>query len=240
MKNKYIETLLEIYRHTPRQGPGSEESTKKALSLLPCLTATETILDIGCGSGGQTRTLWQNTEAKIVATDIFPENIAKVAKQAKADGVSGRVTAIAKDMTALDFEDKSFDRIWSEGAIYIIGFMEGLKAWRRLLKDGGIIAITEIKWFKSEASDECRTFWEAAYAQMGSISDKQEILKQSGYENIGHFVLPASDWNGYYAPLKSRLSTFRGAFAGNADKLPVIEEIEYEIALYDKYREYYS
>ncbi len=239
-EKKYIDTLFELYLDTPRQGPGSEQSTKKALSLLPPLTSSDTVLDIGCGSGGQTRTLWRNTEAKIVATDIFPQYVAAVLKGAEADGVSFRVTAVAKEMDALDFEDHSFDRIWSEGAIYIMGFKEGLSAWRRLLKSRGTLAISDITWIKEDVPTECRSFWESEYAQMGFIVDKQENLRQAGYENIAHFVLPASDWISYYAPLKDRLSVFRSAFAGDSDKLAVLDEMEFEMAIFEKYSDYFS
>jgi len=50
------------------------------------------------------------------------------------------------DMCNLHYADNSFDIIWAEGAIYIIGFKKGLKEWKRILKPNGIIAVTELSW----------------------------------------------------------------------------------------------
>lgn len=93
---------------------------------------------------------------------------------------------------------------------------------------------------KDNIPNECRAFWETAYSQMGAVSDKQEILKQAGYESIGHFALPTSDWDDYYAPIKSRLPALRASYEGDAEKLSVIEETELEIALFEKYRDCYT
>ena len=47
------------------------------------------------------------------------------------------------DMCNLHYAEDSFDIIWAEGTIYIIGFKKGLKEWKRILKPNGIIAVTE-------------------------------------------------------------------------------------------------
>src|SRR5262249_11799155 len=57
-------------------------------------------------------------------------------------------------MSALDFPDASFDLIWSEGAIYVMGFAEGLRAWKRLLKPHGAIAVTELSWLGPDIPEE--------------------------------------------------------------------------------------
>ena len=39
------------------------------------------------------------------------------------------------------------DLIWSEGAVYTIGFERGINEWYKFLKHGGYIAISEASWF---------------------------------------------------------------------------------------------
>ena len=50
----FPEVLYELFRDMPRQGPGSNECTRKAFKRLSHLPKQPHILDIGCGSGMQT------------------------------------------------------------------------------------------------------------------------------------------------------------------------------------------
>jgi hypothetical protein len=44
-------------------------------------------------------------------------------------------------MEDLHLEASSLDLIWSEGAIYNMGFEKGLQSWHQFLKTGGYIAV---------------------------------------------------------------------------------------------------
>ena len=52
-----LELICEYFSNLKRQGPGSPEVTKKALSFIENLNDKSLIADIGCGSGGQTMVL---------------------------------------------------------------------------------------------------------------------------------------------------------------------------------------
>ena len=58
--------------------------------------------------------------------------------------------------------------IWSEGAIYNIGFERGLKEWRRFLKEGAYLAVSEASWFTEKRPAEIETFWQDAYPEIVS------------------------------------------------------------------------
>ena len=139
-----LELILEYHKGNERQGPGSEEATLKALSFIPYLNEKTKILDIGCGSGGQTITLAKNTTAQITAVDMFPQFLETLMKNAEENNLIGRIVAEEMLMESLTFKENSFDVIWSEGAIYNIGFEKGLSLWRKYLKDNGYIAVSEI------------------------------------------------------------------------------------------------
>ena len=113
-----------------RQGPGSPEMTLKALSFIDNLTNQSFIADIGCGTGGQTINLAKNTKGNITALDLFPDFINILNCKVTHLGMENRVKGIVGSMTdELPFDVDSLDLIWSEGAIYNIGFERGLKEW---------------------------------------------------------------------------------------------------------------
>lgn len=70
---KLLELIIECHRDNERQGPGSEDATLKALSYISYLNEKTKILDIGCGTGGQTITLAKNTASQITAVGMFPQ-----------------------------------------------------------------------------------------------------------------------------------------------------------------------
>ena len=61
--------FYQVFESLPRQGPGCTGATRKAYSYLPPLPQDAKILDIGCGSGTQTRDLAALTSGTITAVD---------------------------------------------------------------------------------------------------------------------------------------------------------------------------
>lgn len=66
----------------------------------------------------------------------------------------------------MDFVPESFDLIWAEGYIYIIGFKKGLQDWKKFLKPGGYLICSEISWFKDIFSDKFKKFWQKTNLQL--------------------------------------------------------------------------
>ena len=123
-----LDIFFELHQDLPREGPGDNPSTRKALSFLKELPPQPLILDIGCGPGMQTIELARCTKGKIIATDTHQPFLDKLKQRAQAEGLSDKITAVNMSMFDLEFEAKSFDAIWSEGAIYIMSFEQGLRA----------------------------------------------------------------------------------------------------------------
>jgi len=228
--------FYEIYEAIPRQGPGDRESTERAARLLPPLAPSQRILDIGCGSGAQTIDLAQVTEAQIVAVDNHPPFVSQLARRATEMGLEDRITAEVDDMNDLRFPAGSFDVIWSEGAIFIVGFAKGLSAWRRLLAPGGYMVVSEFCWFRDDPPAELQELLEAGCSDVGDIEARRMAVTENGYRLLDGFVLPEVGWwDNYYVPLGERLEQFRRSYAGNPEALDVAASIQHEIDLYRKY-----
>jgi ubiquinone/menaquinone biosynthesis C-methylase UbiE len=138
--------FLEIHQDNPQEGPGDFASTRRAFSLLKDLPPLPHILDAGCGPGRQTFDLCRLTKGNIVAVDFHRPYIDALQRKSKALGLTQQITAQLGDMANLQFQPQIFEVIWSEGAIYNIGFKAGLTIWKPLLKKGGYVAVTEVAW----------------------------------------------------------------------------------------------
>lgn len=229
----------------PRLGPGDEASTQRALNTLLAENTAGArpirILDIGCGNGPQTVVLAQHTNGSILAVDNHQPFLDELQRRAAAAGVSGKIQVSLRDMRTLTKDEGPFDLIWSEGAIFIMGFREGLAAWHSLLTLDGGLAISELAWLKSEPPADCRQFFANVYPAMTSIEANLATIESCGYEIVGHFAQPESAWwEPYYHPLEERLRVLRKRYNGDAEKRSVIESIQMEIDVYRKYSTFYG
>ncbi len=108
------------------------------MSFIDNLTNESHIADIGCGTGGQTMVLAQNAPGHITGIDLFPTFIDLFNSNAVKLNLQDRIKGVVGSMDNLPFQNEELDLIWSEGAIYNIGFERGLNEWRKFLKTGGL------------------------------------------------------------------------------------------------------
>jgi len=236
-----INLICEYYSNLERQGPGSPELTRKALSFIDNLTAKSLIADIGCGTGGQTMVLAQNSPGHITGIDLFPTFIDLFNLNARKLNLQDRVKGVVASMDKLFFQNEELDLIWSEGAIYNIGFEEGLNEWRKFLKEGGYIAVSEASWFTEERPEEIDEFWQDAYPGIDTIPNKVRQMQKAGYIPIATFILPENCWTEhFYAPQVAAQKVFLKKHAGNIAAEEFIANQEHETQLYYKYKEYYG
>lgn len=144
-------------------------------------------------------------------------------------------------MESLPFAHDSLDLIWSEGAIYNMGFAKGIEAWRQFLRPGGILAVSEISWLRPDPPRELRCHWESEYPEISTASQKISILEQAGYDLLGYFVLPSSCWiENYYKPTEARTSEFLKRHDGEPEAAELIEMERQEVSLYKRYQDYFG
>ena len=193
--------IYDIFGPLPRSGPGSGKSTKRAFNSISGLPDRPKILDIGCGPGMQTMDLAELTSGTITALDIHPPFVDMINRKASGAGLETRVKAVVGDMFRLDFPDGSFDLVWAEGSIYIIGFERGLREWRRLLVPGGYIAVTEVMWTTPNPPREAVDFWKTEYPSMKGVEENIDIAGRCGYEVLDHFKVDGAETIGLPRPL---------------------------------------
>jgi len=236
--------FYQIFEQLPRVGPGNYESTERAFSILrqaKPLQENPKILDIGCGTGLHTLDLAEISGAHITALDNHREFMDKLVKRVTEQGLAEQIHCVQGDMGAMDFEPQSFDIIWAEGSIFILGLEKGLNLWKKFLKPGGMMALTDLFWFKPGAPEEVKTFFEQISPGMMGLEEATQVIEACGYDLTGHFQLPDSAWwKDFYGPLEKVLKDSGGKYGNTPEALGIIEHLQKEIYMFRKYSEYYG
>jgi len=199
------------------------------------------ILDIGCGPGGPTMELARLSGGFVIGMDNHQSYLDVFEEKIRKAGLSERVKAENGSMFTMDFPEESFDIIWSEGSIYIIGFEKGLKDWRRFIKPQGFLVVHEMTWLKPNPPKEIADYWKRMYPGITTIPNNLEIIPRCGYKVLGHFPLPEDAWwEEYYHPLEERINKLKAKYKDDLEALRILDSEQEEIDLYEKYSAWYG
>jgi ubiquinone/menaquinone biosynthesis C-methylase UbiE len=182
--------------------------TREAFRLLPELDRPR-ILDVGCGSGAPTLELAKLSKGEVVGLDVDQSVLDELNRKMSRQGLSDRVETRKCSMFEMDFPDESFDIIWAEGSISVIGFERGIKEWRRLLKPSGFLVV---------------------HAETKKMSTSLKKIPSLGYKLLNRFSLPDdAHWTEYYKPLEIRIQELRAKYKNDPEILAVLRKRQNEI-----------
>ena len=237
-----LQLLIDLHLVAARQGPGGDAQTHLAIELSGLRNGRDlAIADIGCGTGASTLVLARELDAEIIAIDLMLEFLDALKQRAAQAGLADRITTETASMDSLPFAPGTLDAIWSEGAIYNIGFEKGVRDWRRLLKPGGIIAVSELTWLTDSRPAELETHWQSEYPEVDTASSKMAVLERNGFTPLGYFALPEHCWLAeYYRPMQKRFPVFLDVHKSSDAAKALVAAEEHEIDLYERHRQYVS
>jgi ubiquinone/menaquinone biosynthesis C-methylase UbiE len=206
MKTMALEISIQCHKDACRKS--LSKYTTRAFQAIPRIEAP-TILDIGCGSGVPTLELSRRCDGEVIGLDIDRSLLDLLEEKIRRAGLSDRVRAVEGSMFELGFPDESFDIIWAEGSISVIGFEKGIRDWRRFIKPGGYLVV---------------------FDQSRGLSEKLRHITSSGYTLIDHFeVKGEAFWEDYYIPLQKRIDNLRIEFRGDTQAQRALEKEQSEI-----------
>lgn len=205
-----------LHHGLPRQGPGSDATTRALLRMAGPLPARPRALDLGCGPGRSALLLAAEAGAEVTAVDLHQPFLDELTAAATARGLTS-IRTLCRSMVGLPFAAGSFDLVWAEGSIYNVGFDRGLAEWRHLLAPGGALVVTECEWSTGSPSAAAREFWDAHYP-LRRGEENVAAARALGYAVVGTHRLPDADWfTEYYDPLAARVASRHPAYAAAAE-----------------------
>jgi ubiquinone/menaquinone biosynthesis C-methylase UbiE len=182
--------------------------TRKAFELLPKYK-NPYILDIGCGTGVPTIELATISDGHIIGIDIDVTSLNLLRRKIKKMGLNNQVGVIKDSILTMDFPGESFDIIWSEGSIFVIGFENGIKKWRRFLKPNGFLVIHD------ENKDK---------------TNKLGLITKYGYSLIAQFEISENLWwQEYFTPLELLIKEFRNKYPIDSELIKELNKDQIEI-----------
>jgi len=170
--------------------------TRKAFHLLPKCKNPH-ILDIGCGTGVSTIELANISDGYVTGIDIDETSLNLLQRKIKETRLSNRVELIKDSMLNMDFPEESFDIIWAEGSIFVMGFEQSIQKWRRYLKPSGFLVIHD------ENKDKI---------------EKLQVIPLCGYRLIAQFEISIDSWwSDYFTPLEQLIKRLRHRYPDDSE-----------------------
>ncbi|MBU2898065.1 MerR family transcriptional regulator [Vibrio hepatarius] len=225
----YMQDFMMVFETLERWAPGSTQDSLRALSLISPESMSQ-ILEVGFGKGLSTILLAENSTAHITAVDNEPMAIEHLHQRVQSLKFEERISPVCASMTELPFKEKSFDAIWAESCVYIMGMENALKQWKPLLKDQGMLMVSDLVWLTDTPDDDAMKFWLADYPDFSSIPERLKLFKQQGYEVMEHFSLDIKAWKNYWLPLQQRIEGLKPSMPNSQ----AIADIEKEISIYEQ------
>lgn len=235
-----MEYFYELFLGLPRGGPGDNKSSRKTFSYLKNIPSEPLILDIGCGHGMQTLELARICKGKIIALDNYQPFLDILMQNAIKEGFEDRIILKNQSMLEMDFKNDTFDIIWSEGALFVMGFQNGLKKCYQLLKNKGFFVVSEAVLLLPNIPEPLKEFWDEQYPDIMDIKSNISLIKNEDFDILSHFTLPKSCWINFYSQMDEKIKEFKKKYQDKPIALKIFESFERESDMYYNYSDYFG
>jgi ubiquinone/menaquinone biosynthesis C-methylase UbiE len=218
----------DIIRHCP----GSDAITSKILRQIKLKALEPEIANLVCGTGVQAMLLakeYKNSHITAVEEDAL--YFSSINAKAKKNRVQDKIITLLSPLTELPFEEESLDLILSEGAFEELDFGKRLLHWRKYIKPGGYLAMSELCLLTDrELPGELHDYFHDAYLdrELETIDYHIAQAKESGFKLHTRLILPDDCWFAYFDSMKEGMGKLFGT------------DMDEELQFYLNYKEYFA
>lgn len=239
--DKIPQAIFDFFEKMPRQGPGSEKLTKKLLQKFRYLLPSNPIAaDMGCGNGAATLILAEQG-ISITGVDIHQPFLDDMMQKAKDKGLERLVKKHQSSMIETNFANNSLDLIWSEGAVFTVGFENALKAFFPILKSGGLLGVSDCFYFQKNTPKEVEKQWQEWDATIKTVAESLEISEKLGYRFIHSEKLTPENWEeSFYQPMEKLIASIETDKSSPPDLLEMAKRQRYEMNFFRKNNGFYG
>ena len=239
--DKIPQALFDFFERMPRQGPGSEKLTKELLQKFRYLLPSKIVAaDMGCGSGAAALILAEEG-ISVTGVDIYQPFLDDMMQKAKQEGLGHLVKSHQSSMIETGFAENSFDLIWSEGAVFTVGFENALKAFFSILKSGGIVGVSDCFLFQKDTPDVVKKQWEEWDASIKTVSESLQIAENLGYRFLHSELLTPAMWEeNFYQPMEKLIAAIEADSSSPQDLLEIVARERSEMEFFRQNNVFYG
>jgi sarcosine/dimethylglycine N-methyltransferase len=191
-------------------GIGSTEGLADALAPAP----GDHVIDLGSGLGGPARVLAASRGCRVTGVDLSGEFVEAATALTERCGLEDKVDFRRGDVTALPFDQGSFDHAWTLHVAMNIADRDGFyREARRVIRPGGRFAIYDVV----EGDGEPPTFplpWatDPSTSHLVTAADTRAFLTAAGFEEVSFEDRTAATL-AWFDDVSSRQTGVRGSLA---------------------------
>ena len=195
-------SYTEIFRYSDILNPVSP-TTLLLAGALAQLVPKKTVLDLGSGKGFPSL-LWASIfGVRVEGFDMNKKYVGYANSRAKMLNLSHRVKYFCEGVRELRFNRK-YDVVASLGLgiAHVYGdISDALKIFKTMLHKNGILILAEPIWLAKPVLSEVLKALGEAEDSFLTEAEMRQLMGESGFQVLGHFVSSKEDWELYVRPV---------------------------------------
>ncbi|MEY2432512.1 MAG: hypothetical protein QOC92_2237 [Acidimicrobiaceae bacterium] len=174
------------------QPRGPESLWELFATLAP--TPGASIVDVGCGEGGDTIELARRFDLTVIGVDPVQRHVDLGRERAHEAGVGDHVTFELGTAERLSLDDGAADLIWSKEALMYADLNAAFNEFRRVLRPGGRGLVYQVFTGANMTDAEAEEFWRSGGTAKSVRPDDMEHAINAARLSVTDRVDFGSEW----------------------------------------------